>query len=163
MVQCFRKHGESLAKQLGLQQGLIQYAIQRWHAAPTSSKARGETEEYLVQLIAPLPSQEQSPSSSAIHQAIPVNSDLGREARYELLRLLLRSLKGYEMDIEDGSESGIARLKELPLKNDLWPATLFFDINTDKAFQLFSKLDKAHPSGEFLSPSSCWYSRTVLK
>ncbi|KAH6891491.1 hypothetical protein B0T10DRAFT_485389 [Thelonectria olida] len=162
VIQCLDKHPRALATQLHLRQGgLVQYAIQRWIDAPVDSVEQAKT--YMIQLIGLLPTNEQPPSLSAIHDAILTPTRLGPDARYELLRLLLRHMKGYNLDIEDESEAGLARLSHLPVETDLWPAKLFFSVDNHNAMQLFERLASLHPRGDFLSPTTHGYAKTVLR
>ncbi|KAM5347002.1 hypothetical protein ACJ41O_010007 [Fusarium nematophilum] len=162
VVQCVQTHRESLANQIDVfQRGLIPHAVLRWNEAAPGTETREETERYLVQLITLLPNKQWPRTLESIFQALHVNRKLDQEARYDFLKLLLQHMEGYKFDIEDESESGLARLKDLPVKNDLWPAKLFFSIDPKRSLRLFEKLDKVYPSGEFLAPASGG-SRTVL-
>ncbi|KAL6400023.1 hypothetical protein AUP68_17439 [Ilyonectria robusta] len=162
VVQCLQKHVDLLATQLNLWKGgLIQYVIQRWNDAPTGSTE--QLRAYLVQLVSFLPTKKRPLSLNSIHQAILSPRNLTPQTRYQLLRLLLRHMKGYVMDIEDDSEEGLARLRDLPVENDLWPATLFFSVDNEKALRLFNRLANTYPSGDFLSPASGSAGRTVLR
>ncbi|KPM38634.1 hypothetical protein AK830_g7917 [Neonectria ditissima] len=170
VVQCVQKCADALASQLYLNPGgLLQYVMQRWNDAPVDSTK--QVEAYLVQLLGFTPINERASrraSLTGIHQAIISLRRLDPLARYDLLRLVLQHLKGYNIDIEDDDESAaaLARLRDLPFEKDLWPAMLFFSIDNKNAMRLFERLAKAYPSGDFISTVPGHPSRkpfTVLK
>ncbi|KAM0417399.1 hypothetical protein ACHAPT_012634 [Fusarium lateritium] len=153
VVQCIQKHKELIVDQLNLWNtgGPVQYTIERWYEARVDSEVKERFKDDLTRLIELLPS---GPSHrydlNSLRNAIAVSQKLNDEARYELLRLLFLHVKGYKIDIEDGSDPGLARLKELSAQNNLWPSDLFLSVESNKSMQLFERLDKAHPSSDFL-------------
>ncbi|KAF4975567.1 hypothetical protein FZEAL_7656 [Fusarium zealandicum] len=163
VVQSIHKHKSSLTRQLNLLGGgVIQYTVQRWFEAPAGSETKGELTTYLVQLIELLQINEYPANMESVYSALLVSRKLNPEARYHLLRLLLRHMKGYGFDIEDDSESGLARLQKLPRKGDQWPAMLFFSIEPKKAVRLFNNLEKVYPQGNFLAPAP-WSSTATIR
>ncbi|KAK7418046.1 hypothetical protein QQX98_004185 [Neonectria punicea] len=167
VVQCVQRHPGSVAHQLHLGQGgLVQYVIQRWNDAPVNSTE--QVKAYLVQLLGLIPIKEQRSQRiylKTIHQAILCPRGLSPLAKYELLRLSLQHLKGYNIDIEDEDESAaaLARLRGLPVEDDLWPAMLFFSIDNEKAIRLFERLARAYPSGDFVAAVPGLRPTTVLR
>ncbi|KAF6834232.1 hypothetical protein CPLU01_05043 [Colletotrichum plurivorum] len=155
VVDCVWKHKEVLADQLYLWQGsLIQYIIQRWNKEDFSEAM----EQHLVRLLEIYPSRKRKIDLMAIYNIVIIPRKMNPEARYRLLRLAVRHLQGFGIDIEDGSEAAIAELRKLtarhgpwPAKQDLWPAELFLKIDGAKSWGLFEKLVKAYPAGDFVS------------
>ncbi|KAK7428111.1 hypothetical protein QQZ08_005350 [Neonectria magnoliae] len=121
-----------VAHQLHLDQdGLVQYVIQRWNDAPVNNTE--QVKAYLVQLVSLIPIKKQRSQRmylKTIHQTILYPRGL---------TLLLQHLKGYNIDIEDEDKSAaaLARLRDLAMDDDLWPAMLFFSIDNEKAIHLF--------------------------
>lgn len=154
VVQCIQKHKEHISDQLNLWQasGLVQYTIDQWYRVPMDSDVKARFEDDLIQLIKLSPSSQRQDTLKRLCDVMTLSKKLNHEARYELLRFLLLHAKGYKIDIEDGSDSGIARLKKLTAEKGTWPAVLFSSIDPKKAMQLFERLDRAHPSSDFLMP-----------
>lgn len=155
VIQCIQKHKKYISNQLSLWKtfGPVQYTIDRWYEVPVDSDVKERFKSDLIQLIELSPSNQRRDGVDALRDVIIISKKLDQEARYELLRLLFLHAKGYDkIDIDDGSDFGLARLKKLTTEKGLWPAALFLSIDAKKAMQLFERLDKAHPSSDFLSP-----------
>ncbi|KAH7176828.1 hypothetical protein EDB81DRAFT_773634 [Dactylonectria macrodidyma] len=162
ILQCIQKHPKQFTGQLKqLSGGLPQYITQRWLDTPAESKA--QVKEYLVQIIKLMPTNAHRFDLGSIHNAITSSRNLEPDTRYELLRLFMLHLKGYGIDIEDESAEGLARLKDLPIENDLWPAKLFFCIDPKQGLRLFENLSREYPGGDFFAPVSGWGATTLLK
>ncbi|KAF5003693.1 hypothetical protein FDECE_9778 [Fusarium decemcellulare] len=156
VVQCIQKHEAAIADQIYLYQGgLVQYTVQRWFDTPADSHTKDETKTYLVQLLE-LYRVKNRLQLDWIRQAVVNSRKLTPAARDEFLRLILLHVKGYKVDIEDESQSTLARLKELVVENDRWPVMLFFSIDLKKGMQLFEKLYRIHPNSDFLAPVGTW-------
>ncbi|KAL0937252.1 uncharacterized protein CTRU02_206983 [Colletotrichum truncatum] len=160
VIRSIQKFPDQLVSQLHVGQGgLIQYTIHRWNEAPAESKE--QLKDYLVVLLELYPAEKRRLDLADLHRLISIIKS--PEARYELLRLVFRHIKTYGIDIDDGSDQGLARLRSLPVEGDLWPAKLFFSIDVENARRLFERLAEAHPSGDFIASVTGSYERTVLK
>lgn len=164
VVSCIRKHQDTLAKRLHFgKSGIIQYTMDRWHAAPTDSESKAERERLLTQLIALVATEDQPHNLDRLLHATTFSRGADKKARYDFFRLILLHLKGYEFDLEDDSKHGITQVKNLPVQNDRWPARLFFSFELVKTMRLFEKLENLHPRGDFLAPAMGCDGKTVLK
>ncbi|KAH7127840.1 hypothetical protein B0J13DRAFT_564612 [Dactylonectria estremocensis] len=158
IVQCIQKHPKHFTGQMKQRPGeLCQYVINRWNDALEESKA--PLKKYLVQVIELIPTSEHLFNLGSIHANI-TSRNLKPDTKYELLRLFMLHLKGYGINIEDESVEGLARLKDIPIEKDLWPAKMFFCIDPKQALRLFENLSGQYPSGDFLAPTS---GRTLLR
>ncbi|KAF5021321.1 hypothetical protein F66182_6643 [Fusarium sp. NRRL 66182] len=161
VLQCIEKHDEEISGQLNLQQGgLVQYTVDRWFSAPDGSRNEQQVKTYLVRSIKLLPVSGNRMSLDKVLQAVVVSRRLDLEASYEFFRLLLLHMKDYRVNIESDSEQDLDRLKQ-DMRNEAWPADLFFQIDLKKSLRLFGKLDRLFPNSEFLSPVSS--GSTVLR
>jgi len=156
IVECAERH-EAVAEKLVVDtNGLFGLSLQLWN------RARGQlnpVEGSLRALVKILPTE-------AIRNIQQVRQILERtklELRYPLLRLIVQNAKRYGFDIDDPSEEGISRLKELP-PDDPWPATMFTGVlDHESALPLFRRLMKANPSASFLGADSRSSPGTILK
>ncbi|WAO86996.1 Hypothetical protein NCS54_00429000 [Fusarium falciforme] len=155
VVRCIQKHKKVISNQLNLFHvvGPVQYTINRWYEAPVDSDVKERFKDDLIQLIELSPANQRRDGIDSLRDVMAISKKLDNEARYDLLRLLFLHAKGYnKIDIDDGSDSGLGRLNKLTAEKGLWPAGLFLAVDSKKAMQLFERLDKAHPSSDFLSP-----------
>lgn len=128
---------------------LLSHVIYRWYNSPTLDKE--QVKMYLIRMIKLLPKGQ---SVSIVDMCNIVEwshiRTIDREMRDELVRLLFRHTRGYELDLDDEPAAGLARLRDSPVADNLWPVELFFLGDRIKALRLFNKLREAHPSGDFL-------------
>ncbi|KAF6812142.1 hypothetical protein CMUS01_13118 [Colletotrichum musicola] len=158
VVNCVQKHKGQLVDQLHVRQGsLIQFIIQRWN-----KEGFPETmEQNLVRVLEIYPDRTRWFDLGVVQNMVVTPRKMSLEARYRLLQLAFRHLRPLGIDIEDGSDAGLAVLRKLPTEYGLWPTQLFFRIDSAKSWSLFEKLAKAHPAGDFLSPSLSY--NTILR
>ncbi|KAI8722435.1 hypothetical protein NCS52_00387400 [Fusarium sp. LHS14.1] len=157
VVKCIQKHKKIISNQLSLFHviGPVQYTIDQWYESPMDSDVKELFKSDLIQLVELSPANQRRDGIDSLRDVMAISKKLNPEARYDLLRLLFLRAKGYnKIDIDDGSDSGLDRLKKLTTEKGLWPADLFLAVDSKKAMQLFERLDKAHPSSDFLSPGS---------
>ncbi|KAK4150042.1 hypothetical protein C8A00DRAFT_46483 [Chaetomidium leptoderma] len=168
VVRCIQVHAQALASHL---EGLVRYTIQRWsvarirrvvRAATTATKQ--QTELCLGRLIELMSPHRQLKSLQDIFSGLL----LGRKTHvdsYQLLRLILRSARGYELDIDDDTPPALSRLRDLTTQKNLWPMRLFLHLDVADAIGLFERLSAADVTGSFLTPERRPHSslRTVLE
>ncbi|MBE3044079.1 hypothetical protein IMZ48_16210 [Candidatus Bathyarchaeota archaeon] len=70
---------------------------------------------------------------------------------YQLLRLILRHARKFELDIDDDSPAALSRLRDLTAQKESWPAKLFLHLDVENATGLFERLSVADLTGGFLS------------
>ncbi|KAK1996929.1 hypothetical protein LX36DRAFT_658148 [Colletotrichum falcatum] len=161
-IQCFQRHEGLLAEEIHLQpRGLLQYTIQRW--AGVQGDGKEEMKARVAKLLALLPTEKHPLSLEDIYSGIGVPRNLAPEAKYDLLQLIIRHVKGYETSLEDNSAPGLAKLRGLSANNNTWPTKLFFSIGIDNGKSLFKRLATAHPSGDFIKPLNGFHERTIME
>ncbi|KAF9875101.1 hypothetical protein CkaCkLH20_07367 [Colletotrichum karsti] len=154
VIRALQKNPSQITQQLDTRQsGLLQLIIQKWKMAPADGKERFRLR--VVQLLELQPGGKRQLDLSAMFGiAQRTRKRLDPESKYELLRLAFRHLKGYGIDIEDDSEEGLARLRDLPVKGNLWQPWVFFEIEIERSRRLFERLAQAYPGGDFFSPAT---------
>ncbi|KAK2025527.1 hypothetical protein LX32DRAFT_567868 [Colletotrichum zoysiae] len=161
-IQCFQRHEGVLAKDIHFQPGgLLQYTIQRW--IDTRGDRREEMNARVAKLLALLPTKEHPLGLEEIYNRINVPRNLSPEAKYDLLRLFFRHVKGYETSLEDESAPGLVKLRDLATNNNTWPTKLFFTIDIDNGRRLFERLATADPTGDFLKFENDSHKKTVTE
>ncbi|KAH7305036.1 hypothetical protein B0I35DRAFT_414232 [Stachybotrys elegans] len=135
---------------------LLSYAIRRWLGArddriATSSTTKQRTESTLKELIALIPSRGKAwPHRLALTVGGTVCNRRKHVCSYQLLRLVLQHAVDYKLDIDDDSSWGLARLRDLTDRGELWPPRLFFHLDIEDGLRLFERLSSADPTGGFL-------------
>ncbi|KAF4827592.1 hypothetical protein CGCTS75_v008120 [Colletotrichum tropicale] len=166
VVSVARKYPDELGRYPNVVESfLLQHAIRDWKTAREERKEAMRA--HVVHLLELYPAGkrawEKQATLGTVQHIINTPKRMTPEARFELLRLALQHLHGYSIDIEDDSDSGIARLKNLPVEGDLWPVNVFFSIDTENARALFERLAKAYPSGDFFAPGAYRGKKSVCK
>ncbi|EFQ25998.1 hypothetical protein CGRA01v4_14414 [Colletotrichum graminicola] len=122
-IQCIQRHEGALASEIHIQPGgLLQYTIQLWVGAQGNRNEKMEAR--VAKLLALLPTRKHLFGLDDICSGIDVPWKTTPEARYDLLRLFFRHVKGYEMSLEDNSAPGLSKLRDLA-KNIMWPTKVF--------------------------------------
>ncbi|KAK2038322.1 hypothetical protein LZ31DRAFT_533535 [Colletotrichum somersetense] len=161
-IQCFQRHEGVLAKDIHFQAGgLLQYTIQRW--IDTSDDRKEEMNARVAKLLALLPTKGHSLGLEDIYNGINAPRNLSPKAKYDLLRLFFRHVKGYKTSLEDESAPGLVKLRDLAANNNTWPTKLFFAIDIDNGRSLFERLATAHPNGDFLKFENDSHKKTVTE
>ncbi|KAI0125302.1 hypothetical protein BJ170DRAFT_686166 [Xylariales sp. AK1849] len=135
------------------QGGLLFYSTQIWKRSRNESRDR--VEKLLVRLIRAMPQKKSSNLSSVsmiMRRVQPV-------LRYRLLRILLRNLRWYALDIESETAENDKKLKDI---GELWPVSLFMDLHRQSALKLFERLTKLHSDGKFIHASGAYGQNTII-
>ena len=166
VVRCIQVHEEQLAVRLDANTGgLVRYAVQRWSVArdgkvPTTIATKHQTELCLGRLIQLMPRTYEL-------QDIFTKLLLGRETHvegYQLLRLILRHARQYEIDINDGTPSTLSRLGDITAQGNLWPARLFTYLDGEEAIGRVERLSDLDATSSVLERDrSSSGPRTVLE
>ncbi|KAK1969137.1 hypothetical protein LY78DRAFT_603288 [Colletotrichum sublineola] len=150
-IQCYQRREGILANDIHIQRGgVLQYTIQLWVGVKGDRKE--EMKARVAKLLALVPTKKRLLSLQDIYTGISIPRKLAPEAKYDLLRLFFRHIKGYEMSLEDNSATGLMKWRDLAMNNNLWPTKLFFSIGIENGRNLFERLVKANPNGDFLKP-----------
>ncbi|SPO07349.1 uncharacterized protein DNG_10043 [Cephalotrichum gorgonifer] len=172
VVRCVDVHSRELTSRRGHTLDLVRYAIQRWtdaRGSEASAATKQQTElcvGRLVELIS-TPRNQLIQSLQDIYSGLLLNRKTHAHS-YQLLRLILRHARGYELDIDDGSAPGLSRLKDLtardvPGTGNLWPMGLFLHLDVENATGLFERLSAADTTGNFLAPEIHYSTKTILE
>ena len=171
VVQCIRVHELQLGSRPleRYQDELLRYAIQRWSVsrdknACASVAIQQQTELCLVRLIEILPRQSSQLRTLRVIFDKLLLARKPHVGNYQLLALILRHARDYEIDIDDNTPTTLSRLKDLAGKGNRWPMGLFLYLDVEDAISLFEKLSDIDVTGDFLSRERSWYGwRTVLE
>ncbi|KAL2109632.1 hypothetical protein VUR80DRAFT_2246 [Thermomyces stellatus] len=163
LVQCMQVHAEQLADCRNLEEfqtRLLIYAIHRWSVARDKNAhapaaTRQQTELCLARLIEIMPVQFRYLRSLRFFNKLFLSRKPHVDS-YQLLRLILRHAKGYELDLDDDTPSTRSRLRSLTEKSNLWPTGLFLYLDVEDAIVLFEKLCDIDVKASFLTPTLFW-------
>lgn len=170
VVQCLRVHELQLGSRPHeiYKDDLLLYAIQRWSVARDKDACapvaiQQQTELCLVRLIEILPRQFRQLRTLRVIFDKLLLARKPHVGSYQLLALILRHARDYEVDIDDNTPTTLSRLKDIADKGNHWPMGLFLYLDVEDAISLFEKLSDINLTGNFLSREHSWYgSKTVL-